>query len=240
MPRPSCRNLTYTQQHTQFFRPILILGLLMGTCRVMRRKTKVLGEKTDNPIAIHWILRSDPAKQATRNKSFSWHFLKKSRPDPTRRQHWHRPYIEVWHVGRSEWYWTNFGAHLGARIPLTNFVSKIFKDQYDPIWGLFGRVASRKRVFGSLMIDSDRFQSDWLVMSGKIIRRAPRRIFRSGAGPQFFSHGSHPSWGASPPNQYKSDASQQAKCQKKQIRGPIWTTLFQAKIFVTPVFRTTP
>ena len=45
-----------------------------------------------------------------------------------------------------------------------NFFRKFSNDQYDPKWGLFGRVAPGKRVFGSFLIDSERFQSDWKVI----------------------------------------------------------------------------
>ena len=133
----------------------------MGTGGLWGAKQKYsMKTGTDMPIqslSIE-ILRRDPARTNSRNKSFSCHFLKKSRPDPTRRQHWHRPYIEVWHVGGGGGNGTGqiLARPCGARIPPTNFVSKIFKWS---IWPYMGALWARSVPKTRFWVISDRFWS---------------------------------------------------------------------------------
>ena len=134
----------------------------MGTGGLWGAKQKYsMKTGTDMPIqslSIE-ILRRDPARTNSRNKSFTCHFLKKSRPGPdpaaTLTQTIHRSLTCRW--GGGEWYWPNFGApRWGAHSPPPppSFFSKIFKWSIWPYMGaLWARSAPKTRFW----VISDRF-----------------------------------------------------------------------------------
>ena len=120
----------------------------------------------------------------------------------------------------------------GARIPLTNFVSKIFKWS---IWPYMGALWARSVPKTRFWVIDDRFWSisDAIGMFFWKNNSARKAEFLGAPFPQFFLTAQpffYPSWGGSPPPPH-FDVWHRPNF-KKQIKGPLWTTLFHT---TTPV-----